>query len=378
MMKLVYKWSLVLLLLVYVSSVVRADDKERREFSKVIKKEFDINRNGTTALHNKYGKIDVKTWDKNRVKVDVTITVNAPSEAAAQKVFDRIKINFSNSDSYVKAETSIEAQKNNWWGDWNSGSNRSDYSINYEVYMPPSNNLELSNKYGDTYVAPIEGIASVDIKYGNIKMQGVKNNAKITLGYGNGSIVNAYNVTADISYSNNMTFGDVRDVEVTSKYSKLKFDKVANIRSNSKYDNYEIVSVRELRNDGKYDNFRVGSAENVVLITKYSQLNVDNLKNLLDANMEYGGCSIGLLSKEFSNVNLVGKYTDFKLMIEDGANFKMDATSNYAGITYPSAMNVSYEKEKGSSHEVKGHIGKQDARSSIIARVNYGALKVRQ
>lgn len=375
-MKLVYKLSLVLLLLVQISTVARAEDGERREFTKVIKKEFDINKNGTTALYNKYGKVDVKTWDKNRVKVDVTIVVNASSEATAQKVFDRIDIKFFNNEGYVKAETYIEPQKNDWW-DW-GGSNRSDYSINYEVYMPPTNNLELTNKYGDSYVAPIEGVAKVDIKYGNIKMQGVKNNANITLGYGNGSIVNAYNVTADISYSNNMSFGDVRDVEVTSKYSKIKFEKVDNIRSNTKYDSYDITTVQDLRNDGKYDNFRIGSAQNVVVISKYTQVNVDKLKNLLDLNMEYGGSSVGMVSKDFTNVNLIGKYTDFKIALESGTNFKLDASANYAGIAYPSDLNVSYEKEKGTSHEVKGHVGKQDTGGTIIARVNYGGLKVRQ
>ncbi len=376
MMKLVYKLSLVLLLLVQISTVARAEDGERREFTKVIKKEFDINKNGTTALYNKYGKVEVKTWDKNRVKVDVTIVVNASSEATAQKVFDRIDIKFFNNEGYVKAETYIEPQKNDWW-DW-GGSNRSDYSINYEVYMPPTNNLELTNKYGDSYVAPIEGVAKVDIKYGNIKMQGVKNNANITLGYGNGSIVNAYNVTADISYSNNMSFGDVRDVEVTSKYSKLKFEKVTNIRSNTKYDSYDITAVQELRNDGKYDNFRIGSADNVVVISKYTQVNIDKLKNLLDLNMEYGGSSVGMVSKDFTNINLIGKYTDFKIALESGTNFKLDASANYAGIAYPSDLNVSYEKEKGTSHEVKGYIGKQDASGTIMARVNYGGLKVRQ
>ena len=45
------------------------------EFTKTIKREFDISANGTTYLSNKYGKIEVKTWDKNRVKIAVTIVV---------------------------------------------------------------------------------------------------------------------------------------------------------------------------------------------------------------------------------------------------------------------------------------------------------------
>lgn len=375
-MKLTYKFGLALFMLASVSMVARAGDIERREFTKVIKKEFDITKNGTTALYNKYGKVDVKTWDKNRVKIDVTIVVNASSEETAQKVFDRIDIKFFNNEGYVKAETAIESQSGIVW---NWGENRSDYSINYEIYMPATNNLELNNKYGDSYVAPISGVANIDVKYGNFKLQGVNNNAKIVLGYGSGNLVKAQNVIADISYSS-MTFGEVRDVDITSKYcsQNIKIEKASNIRSNSKYDTYEIGTVRELRNNGKYDNFRVGTAENVVVVSKYSNINVNKLNNLLDLNMEYGGSVIGLLSKDFTNVNLIGKYTDFKISIEAGANFSMDASSNYAGIAYPTALKVSYEKEKGTSHEVKGHLGKEDARSTIVARLSYGGLKVKQ
>ncbi len=375
-MKLIYNFSIMLFLLTSVSMVARAgDDTERREFTKIIKKEFDITKNGTTALYNKYGKVDVKTWDKNRVKIDVTIIVNASSESAAQDVFDRIDINFFNKENYVKAETIINSKNNDWWGGWND--NKSDYSINYEIYMPATNNLELTNKYGDAYVAPISGVASIDVKYGNFKVQGVSNNAKVILAYGNGTLIKGQNLNCNISYGK-LDCGEVRDVEITSKYSKLKIDKAINVNSNTKYDTYEFGALRELRNDGGYDNFHIGTAENVIVVSKYTTVNVDKLSNLLDLNLQYGGSSIGSLSKEFTNVNIVGKYTDFKIGIESGANFKFDASTTYAGINYPSGLNVSYEKEKGTSHEVQGHLGKEGGKSVIVARLSYGGLKVRQ
>lgn len=374
-MKSVYKISVALFLLVSVSLHARTGDPDRREFTKVIKKEFDITKNGTTALYNKYGKVDVKTWDKNRVKVDVTIIVNASSEAIAQKVFDRININFFNKSDYVKAETIIESQSGTWWN-WNN--NNGDYAINYEVYIPATNNLELTNKYGDSYIAPISGVANIDVKYGNFKAQGVSNNTKVVLAYGSGTLVKTQNLSCDLSYAN-FNCSDARDVDITSKYApKVKIDKAANIRCNTKYDSYEIGTVREFRNDGKYDNFRIGTAENVIIISKYTQVNVTKLNNLLDLNMEYGGSSIGTLSKDFSSANLVGKYTDFKIGVEEGTHFSLDAAGSYTGIAYPAGLNVSYEKEKGTSHEVKGHIGKDGAKGTIIARLSYGGLKVRQ
>lgn len=374
-MKSVYKIGLALLLFAGIANAVRAGDDVRREFTKTIKKEFDISANGTTAIYNKYGKVDVKTWDRNRVKVDVTIIVNASSESNAQKVFDRINVNFYNKSDYVKAETQIEPYKKEWW-DW-STNNKSDYSINYEVFLPATNNLELANKYGDTYIASLSGRVNVDIKYGNIKLQGVNNNAKVVLAYGNGSVGSAQNISGDIAYAK-LDCGDVKDVEFVSKYSRVTLDKAENILANTKYDTYEIAQAKEFRNEGKYDNIRLGTIQDVIVNSKYTNVSIEKLGNLLDLNLGYGGASVGVIGKNFTSVNLVGSYTDFKLGLESGANFKLDAAANYAGINYPPALSVSYEKEKGSSHEVQGHLGSQTARGTITARLNHGGLKVKQ
>ena len=86
-MKLVYEFSARLLLLALLVSVAHIG--VAAEFTKTIKKEFDITSDGTTSITNKYGKVEIKTWDRNRVKVDVTIVVKASSESKAQEVFDQ-------------------------------------------------------------------------------------------------------------------------------------------------------------------------------------------------------------------------------------------------------------------------------------------------
>ena len=107
----------------------------KAEFSKTLKKEFAISPTGTTYLDNKYGKIEVKTWDQNRVRITATIKVKAGSQSAADAIFDRIAINFSSGEGYVKAQTNIEPNKKGWlqWS-W-FGSSSGDYSINYEVFL---------------------------------------------------------------------------------------------------------------------------------------------------------------------------------------------------------------------------------------------------
>ena len=47
------------------------------ELKKSYSKEFPVTHNSTVELSNKYGKIDIKTWNKPSVKVDVMVIVKA-------------------------------------------------------------------------------------------------------------------------------------------------------------------------------------------------------------------------------------------------------------------------------------------------------------
>ena len=346
----------------------------KKEFTKTIKKEFGITTDGTTSIYNKYGQINLQTWDKSRVKIEVTILVNARSESEAQEVFDRIKVDFSNGNDYVKAETEIESQKSGWWS-W--GDNKSDYNISYNVFLPTTNSIDIINKYGNVNAEAIEGSAKVAVKYGNFRLEGIGDNATIDLGYGNGTIVAARDVTSNISYGR-MLFKEAKQLDLTTKYSKVTIDKANDIRSETKYDTYDIGEVRDFRNSGKYDSFDIAYADNIIVGSKYSEIYAQKVGNSVDFDLEYGGATVEKVAKGFADVRIVGSYADFKINVEDGASYRMEATANYAGIRYPTDMNITYEKEKGTYHEVEGHKGAKGARSVIKARLDYGGLKVRQ
>ncbi len=345
-----------------------------QDFTKTIKKEFPINPNGIIALSNRYGRIEVKTWDRDRVKIDVTIVVKARSESDAQEVFNRIGVDFTNSDSYVKAETTIESSRTNWWN-WRI-STKSEFQINYEVFMPGSCGLDLSNKYGNSTVAEIRGKANVSVKYGDILMKGVGGNLNIMLGYGNGTIVKTNDVSADISYSR-ITFNAAKDVLLSSKYSKVNIENADDIRTESSYDQLNFLKARKVNVSSRYGNITLGTVENMSVSAKYTDYKIEELAGSGDFDLQYGGLSLTKLVRGFSSLNLVGKYSDFKIGVDPGASYTLDAVSSYAGITYPTGLKVSYEKDKNTSKEVKGTFGGSGSRGIIKASVNYGGLKIR-
>ena len=371
-MKSAYKRYVFLCAVLLLAGTLRAE-AGGQEFNKTISKEYDISANGTTYLSNKYGKIDVKTWEKNRVKITVNIIVRTGSESNAQKVFDRINIAFSNGSDYVKAVTEIEPSKGSWsWSSW-VGGDKSDYSINYEVYLPATNNLEITHRYGDVYCASMKGRVKLDVKYVNFKAEGMGENSSVLFGYGNGTILRARNLSSDVSYSK-LTVEEASNLNITSKYTQVNVGKAEDLTCTSRYDTYVLGQIQDLKNTGMYDNFRVTSANSIEIASKYTQVKADKVAKTLVLDLSYGNADTRL-GQGFSKVSCTGNYTNYKIGTPDGSSFLFDGSSTYAGLQYPEGMDIEYNVQKNTSQTVKGNYGKSPT-ATIVVKVNYGGAKV--
>jgi len=372
MRKSVYDWkqALSMMMLFSVIACSLCSFTASGEFTKTIKREFDISANGTTYLSNKYGKIEVKTWDKNRVKIAVTIVVKEGTEEDAQKVFNSISINFSNGADYVKAETAIEAIRRSWI--WDDG--KADYKINYEVYVPASINLQVDQRYGDVYLASVSGKTKLTVKYGNFKTESVGNGSNFELAYGNGTIGQAEDAYIGLSYSK-LTISDANDITVNSAYSGLNAPKLNSLTTTAKYDNYNLGNVKSLKATGMYSKFAATNAGAVNISGQYNSVSMGDISKSLDLDLNYGSCNVSF-SKGLTNATVKANYTDVILkVLPDLCCYQLDAAANYAGVRYPQAMDVTYEVQKPTSHVVKGHVGKGDS-PMIKANVNYGGIKL--
>lgn len=379
-MKLIYKIVLITGLIwglgTNIASAKKGNPSDKKDFTKTIKKEYEIAVDGLVKLSNRYGKVDLNTWEKDRVKVEVRITVRASSEKVAQNDFDRIEIHFTDSPSLVSAETEIlsSTSKSSWWG-WDATDYKSDFSIDYQVYMPASCNLDLSNKYGNAYISSIDGDTRLNIKYGDFEFAGTEGDLDVYLGYGNGQIDAVGDLSADGAYCS-LRVGKADDIEINSKYSKIVIDEAQEIHSHTKYDSYRIAKVVNLRNEGKYDNFNVGVIKDLMVISKHTDLNVDRLTNSANFELKYGGARVDDVAKGFTEIILIGNHADYKINVEDGANYQVQAETDNSGVKCHRDFKHSDEfQEKGSS-DVNGYMGKKNAQSLIKAQLNYGGLKV--
>jgi hypothetical protein len=368
-MKRAYK--IIGLLVLILLAAPTAWASPRAEFTKTVKRDFSIDPNGLSQFITKYGKLDIKSWDQNRVKVEVTIRVQARSEQEAQKVFNQIRIDFTSASNLVKAETIVESSSRwNWWG-----SSKTDFTIDYEVYIPRTLTLDVAHKYGDVFASSLAGRTIIDLKYGNLRMDELENDLKLNLGYGNATIAGTRDAEVNIAYSN-LTLAKLRNGVLTTKYSNVSIEEAQNLETESKYDTYRMGSVDRMKNSTSFSSVEIKSVGDISSSCRYTDVKIGTVRNSVDLNLEYGGVRLDNILRGFSEIRLSGKYTDFKLKVEEGANYQLEASGRYAGILYPSALKVVSENEQATSHEVNGFVGVANARSLIKARLDYGGFKL--
>ena len=164
-MRSIYKLSFILLL---IPSIVlgATNPVKKHEKTKKISKTFKVKKDATLTIKNKYGNVDVTTWDKNTIQIDINIIVKGNNLSKVEDRINDVEIEFSSDKENVKAVTRFGEKRNSWWS-WGNN-NKINYQIHYTVKMPITNNANLNNDYGYITLDKLEGEATINCDYGKI------------------------------------------------------------------------------------------------------------------------------------------------------------------------------------------------------------------
>jgi hypothetical protein len=374
MERLVYKKSVVQWLLL-LAIMMSTGTLSARDYRKEIIRNFKVNSDAKFIVDNSRGDINITTWDKNTIKIEAEIIVNAKDVAQAEAFFKQIKISFEKNPGYVKATTKKDKEETSW-KDWIWGSTKNlNWNVHYKITMPKTNTLSASNKFGDMYVSNLKGDASVNVKYGNLKLSNF-DNLKCELAYGKGTISEVKNLNLELKYSD-IKLRNAKNIDIVSKHSEIDIDEASEIHSNSKYDDFEIGTVMDLNSNGRYDDFVIGKVGRINVVGKNSDFEIESILESGDFNLEYGEVIIGNLSTSVEKLKLIGKYTEFVIDIENGM-FDLVLDGDATDVETPENMNTTSKKKENNVLKLKGNIGTGNSNTLIEVRTRYGSFKIIQ
>ena len=339
------------------------------EKKKVITKSFTVDVKDKLAINNQHGEVKVELWNKNEIKVDITITGYGNSEKKAQELIDNVTIKSANIDNgdgqNISFLTIINSENNSWgWGnnwswkndgkdeDCNCPNSKRGVEVNYMIYMPKTNALTVKNKYGKTNIAQFSAPLKVASDYGSFTSDRLTGaNKDIFVQYG----------------SSNIKQMDDGDLHIA--YSKLNIDKADNLKLTNNYGSVTLDDINNLDGTFQYSSGKIGR------INETGKLSI----NYSD------GVQLSELSKTLKSLDIRSNYTAVRLPVSGDVNADFEVTTTYANFRYPQGKltftvnpdeNDDDDRKMGwqSTKTYKGKIGK-GSNTKITIRTNYAGVK---
>jgi hypothetical protein len=364
----IYKSCLLLLFLPFADS--------DGDFTKNYHKEYDVPKDATVELINKYGFTKVHAWDKHIVTIDVNIIANTSSKEKADEIFEKININFTSTSNYIKAETTIESNSKSWW-DWKSwlgGSNNSSYKINYDVYMPTDQYLKLTHKYGDAFVDKLDRDATIKVSYGHLRMDGLNGDLNLDLAYSDGTLGSFKDGKIHLRYGD-INFSNMANGNFDFKYGKIHMKEGGTIKSESAYGELTADHINSIDISSGYDDIQLKSVDEAFINSHYSDFDIGKIGKKSSFTSTYGDIIIRDLDPEFQSLDLKTSYTDIRIDSHN-APYRLDASGSYSDIKTTHEFTSNYLVEKSSSKTVKGYSKSENTGGMIKATLSYGGLRI--
>ncbi len=304
---------------------------QQYEKSRELTQVYPLSEETTVQIINKYGNVHILPWEKDSIRFEISIRVEAGKQSKLERTFSSIDIEFSESSFYVIAQTVFGNQKNSFWADVTDFTNSmlnagSQAQIDYVVYLPENNEISIENKFGNIYMTDHSGKTLVMLSNGDFR-GGSYRELELDHSFGN------VNIETIVSGKLNLA------------YSELKLDHADELRITSKSSKPSIKSFGSLRINSRRDTYFIEEAGMVNGETSFSYLNLQSLNGDLILNANYGSLSIDGYGKNFSMMNLLADYTDVSMICRKKPGCMMEVYyDRKTELVYPgTSTGISFE-----------------------------------
>ncbi|QHL88777.1 hypothetical protein GU926_15620 [Nibribacter ruber] len=324
--------------------------------SKKFSKTFKVSSADKLAIENQFGKVDVQTWSRNEISVEVNITTRASTDGKAQEILDKINIQATEGANQVSVVTVREPMH------IQTASGKS-FEVNYLIKMPKSNPVSISNKFGDVVLPDLDGTSEVSVKYGNI----------------NAGRLNSKNNRVSLEYGKELsTVEYMRGGNLNVKYSAFKLGSSESLMTTTAYSSIAIDNIDALAVESRYDRaFKVGNVNQLSGRGAYTTFTITNLKESAGMDMKY--CSkfeITNIASGFKKIDVTGGYTTISLNFADKTAFNFDVNTSYGNLKVDQDLvDYSFKEVRNTSATYKGKFGKASPKGLVNVTSKYGSVQ---
>ncbi len=309
---------------------------------------FRVYESTTLEVYNKYGNIHLFGWEGDSVRVEVDLAVKASKESKADKLYEAIDFDFSESRYYIIARTTYGQNQGSLWEELSDLANSmfsagSKVQVDYHVYLPSDLQVRLENKFGNIYCGDHRGRVEIDLSNGDFKAGDLLGPAELTLSFGS-AVVNG-----------------IRAGRVKGSYLEMDLGHAEDMTVESKSSTYRIAKAGVLKMDSRRDRFYVEEVSSVTGKSSFSYLTLRGLTHFIRIDTEYGELRVKGIDPGSAAIEVNSKYTDMVFQLSPRVNCKVKIDhSGSATVLYPDAytgLKVTAGEGKDAVSTVSGYVG---------------------
>jgi len=283
----------------------------------------------------------------------VEIIAEAKTDAKTQKLLDEIEIEITDriSSGSLSIASGLDLSHNG----------NSNFSINYEISMPNTNPLKLTNSFGNVYMGSYVGDLDVDVRYGQFQAEDLES-AKLHIEFSNAKC------EVETLKSGNL---DLR-------YSKMSIDELGDVEIESQFSDLEIGNAGKINLDGRYGKFEIGNVASLHGDIQFSGLDIKNLQETLVLETRHGnGISIDKVSSKFKNIDIEGEFSSIDLNMTKGTRALLDFELEFGNLkSYGEGINFNKVIKESNRSAYEGYLGSKDATATMNIRTKHGNIRV--
>lgn len=336
-MKTIYNYTnIFILLLISQLAFANVDRRHGEDEEREVKASYKVASGDQLRLSNKFGEIHIETWDKNEVSVVIKITAWGRNADAAKENLNRIEIKHEKSGNNIIFLTEIEKRKNS------SRNRKSGFEINYEVKMPKTLKLDLTNKFGDVYISDHAAKLYVKVQHGEFKAgKLLSENQEI-----------------------NVSFGEVEiealgSGELKVRHGECTIGKAQNLEVNIQFGAFSINDVNKLELIIKHGSLEIGTVNELIAEASFGSVEIETVIKSAILEVKHGSTEIDELKKGFSKLDIEASFGSVEVELEEGLSGRFEVETSFGGFDYDRDHNIDLQKliEKNNHGEYSGTIG---------------------
>jgi len=137
----------------------------KEKFEEKFEKTVSLAKDGEVILKNISGDIEVKSWDKDEVKIDALKVSKASTLAEAKENTKKVEIVVKKEGKTLRIETKYPENRSIW------RKKSLNVSVNYRLWIPSKASVKINSVSGDVGLEEIGGAAKVKVVSGDVEVR---------------------------------------------------------------------------------------------------------------------------------------------------------------------------------------------------------------